>query len=225
MKITEVIVPAAGQGVRFAGAVPKPLVLLKGKPILVYSLEIFERCSLVEGIIVVAPEALRADFEKVIGSYRLKKVKAIVPGGKTRSESVSHGLKAVSPATEFVVVHDAARPLTTLKLVEEALTVCYRESAVIAAVPVKPTIKRVNPQDRTVEATLDRDLLWEVQTPQVFARDILVKAHEAGGGIEATDDAALVERLGVKVTVVMGDYRNIKVTTPEDLKIAEALLD
>jgi len=224
MPKTQVIIAAAGEGTRLKSAVPKPLVTLAGKPILVYSLELFEKCALVESIIVVAhPESLKT-VQDLVREYQLHKVKKVVAGGATRQESVANGLAALDPDTQFVAIHDGARPLVSLRTVEEALSVCYDVGSVIVAVPVKPTIKRVNPADLSVVATVDRWDLWEVQTPQVFRRELIERAHQDNRIKDATDDAALVEGLGEPVRVVRGDYRNIKVTTPEDLVIAQALL-
>ncbi len=241
---TQVIIAAAGAGTRLesdpdaprqgggSGFRPakaglqmaKPLILLKGKPLLVYSLEVFAACPLVESIIVVVGENNLEEFKKVIAQYGFQKVSAVVVGGATRCESVSNGLNVLDEDTELVVIHDGARPLISPGVLKKAIVLCHNESAVIAAVPVKPTIKRVNPEDLSVEATLDRSLLWEAQTPQVFKKDILLKAHKEVNDKQATDDASLLERLGEKIKIVEGEYRNIKITTSEDLIIAESFL-
>ena len=158
-------------------------------------------------------------------ALNLSKEVHIISGGQSRQDSVFKGLKALDRDTKIVFIHDAARPLLSKDLVQRAIASCVKQKAVIAAVPLKPTIKKVNRRSRVVEETLERDSLWEVQTPQVFAKDILLKAHRKFKGQKATDDASLVEQLGVKVKIVMGDYRNIKITTPEDIKIAEALIN
>ncbi len=222
MKV-QAILPTAGAGSRFKSTLPKPLVSLGGKPIFIHALEALEQSIAIDSVILVAPESHLKEFEKVLKQYDLHRSTKVVAGGKTRFESVSNGLKALDKDTEIVLVHDGARPLVTTKIIDEAINLCHNEPAVIVAVPVKPTIKRVNIK-LEVKETLRRDELWEVQTPQVFKKDILLKAHEEGRGLDVTDDAALVERLGIKVKVVMGDYRNIKITTKEDLVIAEALL-
>lgn len=224
---THVIIPAAGAGSRFGGDVPKPLLLLKGKETLIYSLEIFDRCRLVDGVVVVAPAERVAHFEGVIKKYPFKKSIKVVAGGSSRYESVSHGLKVLDPNIDFVLIHDGARPLVSLKVVEEAINVCSSAKAVVVGVPLKPTIKRVDRRTQVIETTLDRSILWEAQTPQVFAYELLCQAHQQGIGldIEATDDAFLVERFGAQVKMIEGEYSNIKITTPEDLKIAEALLN
>lgn len=222
---TQVIIPAAGDGTRLKADVPKPLVLLKGKPILIYSLEVFDHSDLIDSMIVAAPAEHLSSFQDVIARYPLKKSIQVVAGGSSRTESVLKGLKVSNPNFDYIAIHDGGRPLVSLKTVEEAVKACYQYKAVTVAVPVKPTIKRIDPMTKEVNATLDRTTLWEVQTPQVFARELLVQAHQQGVGLEATDDAFLVERYGAKVKVVEGEYRNVKITTPEDLKIAEALLE
>lgn len=223
---THVIIPAAGAGTRFGSDVPKPLLLLKGKEAILYSLEIFDTCSLVEGIVVVAPVEKIADFENVIKKGAFKKPVKVVAGGKSRYESVNNGLKVLDPNIDFVLIHDGARPLVSLKVVEDAIKTCYATKAVVVGVPLKPTIKRIDLRSKEIDTTLDRSILWEAQTPQVFAYELLTQAHRQGIGldVEATDDAFLVERFGAKVKMIEGEYRNIKLTTPEDLKIAEALL-
>ncbi|MCC6758355.1 MAG: 2-C-methyl-D-erythritol 4-phosphate cytidylyltransferase [Candidatus Omnitrophica bacterium] len=222
---TQVIIPAAGSGVRLNSPTPKPLILLKGKEIIVYSLEVFDQCSMVEGIIVVAPAQHCADFEAVIKKYSFKKPVKVIPGGATRSESVFNGVKATDPNVDYILVHDAARPLVSLKLVEDSIRACEMSKAIVVAVPVKSTIKRTDHNSKDINATLDRNILWEAQTPQVFAYELLNQAHQRGIGLEATDDAFLVERYGAKVKIFEGEYRNIKITTPEDLKIAEVFLE
>ena len=221
---TQAIIPAAGLGVRFEAPQAKPLVLLNNKPIIVHTLQAFEQSVLVDNIIVATQESLIPALEKLIAQYKISKVKKIVIGGKTRCESVGNSLKQVDSDTEFVVIHDGARPLISGAFIDKMVPFCYPEQAVVAAVPVKPTIKRVDTKGFVIE-TLKREELWEIQTPQIFKRAVLIQAHEKFGHEEVTDDAMLVEKLGVKVKVVMGDYRNIKITTKEDLVAAEALLN
>ena len=221
MTVTVIIV-AGGSGTRFKSKTLKPFVLLKGKPLITHSLRIFEQNKAINGIIIVGHQAYLKRFEALARSF--KKVHAVVPGGETRAQSVKQGLAAVDAETDIVLVHDAARPLVNQAIIDRLVAALVKNKAVIAAVPVKATIKQVNAKTQYVEETLKRDLLWDVQTPQGFHKDILIKAHAQAFKGEATDDAMLVENLGVKVKVVMGDYRNIKITTPEDLIIAKTLL-
>jgi 2-C-methyl-D-erythritol 4-phosphate cytidylyltransferase len=154
-----------------------------------------------------------------------KKVRALVAGGKLRSDSVKCGLEALSPDTDIVLVHDAARPFIDTAMIGRLLASLKKNKAAIAGVPVKFTVKRVDSKSLDIQATLSRDLLWEAQTPQGFHKDVLAKAHAQNFKEEATDDAVLVERMGSRVKMVMGSYRNIKVTTPEDIILARQLLE
>lgn len=224
MKI-QAIVPSAGMGSRLQSDIPKPLISLKGKPLFIYALESLSKCSLIESIVVVADKDNLSEFKKIIGKYNIPKISQVVVGGETRRDSVFNGLKALDDDTDIVVIHDGARPLISLRVIEESIKACYEEVAVIVSVPIKPTIKRVNRDELYVEGTLDRSLLWEVQTPQVFRKDIIIRAHNEGKGLQATDDAFLVERLGERVKVITGDYSNIKITTQEDLSFAERILE
>ena len=221
---TQAIIPAAGEGKRLGRSKSKPLVLLNGKPILIYSLEAFERCSLIQSVIVVAPSDQVAEFKRVIKKYRCPKVKKIIAGGQERFQSVYKGLTALDKDTDFVVIHDGARPLVTSQMIEDATALCFKTKAVVAAVPVKPTIKKVDPKNLFVKETLLRDTLWEIQTPQVFEKKLILKAHRSNECCLPSDDAMLVEALGKPVKILRGDYKNIKITTAEDLVFAEAIL-
>ncbi|MBF0122444.1 MAG: 2-C-methyl-D-erythritol 4-phosphate cytidylyltransferase [Candidatus Omnitrophica bacterium] len=219
---TWVIIPAAGSGERMKVDVPKVFLKIGDWPVIVHALDAFEKCSLIDGIILVGPEEHLKALEGIVREAGFKKIRRVVAGGATRTQSVRHGLKALDKDVDVVLVHDGARPLVTPAIIEESIKACSVSGAVVVAVPVKPTLKVVDPRTRVVSETLDRTLVWEVQTPQVFKREIIERAY--GGDENATDDAALVERLGIPVSVCMGDHRNIKITTPEDLVIAEALL-
>jgi 2-C-methyl-D-erythritol 4-phosphate cytidylyltransferase len=219
---TQVIIVAAGAGTRLKAKLPKALVALKRNPMISWSLGVFERCSLVDGIIVVGHKSYLADFQKI--AKKFKKVKVVVPGGAKRADSVRLGLEALDENTSLVLVHDAARPLIDELSIKRLLQTLKSYPAAILAVPVKPTIKKVDEKTLCVKETLPRHLLWEVQTPQGFQKETLIKAHQQKIKEEATDDAMLVERMGVRVKVVMGHPQNIKVTTAEDLQFAEGLL-
>ena len=223
MKV-QVILVAAGSGTRLKASKPKALVLLNGQPLIWYSLKAFERSKLVSSVIVVAHPDHLASFRKVVDKASFKKVCAITPGGETRSDSVACGLCCVDKNTEVVMVHDAARPLITQKMIMDSLAVMGAQQAAIVAVPVKATIKKADPKNLFVTETLLRETLWEVQTPQTFRRNILDQAHQKKLCCDPTDDAMLVEKMGVKVKVVAGDYKNIKVTTAEDLALAKLFM-
>ena len=223
MKI-QAIVPAAGLGKRFNKKVPKALSLLQGKPVIAHTLAAFEKNVLIESLILVVPAQYLYRFKQVVEQYQFHKVKKIIAGGRNRSDSVKGGLKAIDEDTAMIVVHDGVRPLLTKDVLNQAIELCRRWKAVAAAVPVKSTIKRINKKTFAVQETLNRDELWEIQTPQVFKKEILCKAYERIKGVNPTDDAMLVERLGCKVRIFFSDYKNIKITTPEDLKIARVFL-
>ncbi len=221
MKCAMIIV-AAGSGTRFKSKTPKPFVLLRKKPLIVHSLTVFERCINIDSIVIVGHGDYLAKFKAI--AKRFKKVTAVVKGGATRADSVKQGLKAIDQTCDIVCVHDAARPLVNLDMMARIFDALKKSPAVITAVPAKATIKEVSLKTMNVVRTLPRATLWEVQTPQGFSRVMLEKAHARATRFEATDDAMLLEHLGVKVKVVMGDYRNIKITTPEDLLMADVLI-
>jgi len=222
---TQAIIPTAGLGLRFRMQESKPLVLLKEKPIFVHTLEAFENCDCVQSVILVVHKEQLGEFEKVVLKYRLSKVAKIVAGGKTRCESVSNAINILDKDTDIVLVHDGVRPVVSKKIIEDSINSCVSNDAVVVAVPVKPTIKKVDAKELVVKSTLNRDELWEIQTPQVFKKSILIDAYQKRSDDLASDDASLVEALGVTVGVVQGDYRNIKITTDEDLYYAQMLIE
>jgi 2-C-methyl-D-erythritol 4-phosphate cytidylyltransferase len=222
------IVVAAGQGVRLRSAVSKPLVRLGSKPILLYSLQALSKCKAIKAIIVVANRSNRKAIKRMIGSSRLSKVTGIVDGGERRQDSVNNGLGALPQECNYVLIHDAARPLIDMASLERLIKGVQKTGAAILGVPVKSTIKEAvrsgGSKSSRVGHTLDRDRLWEIQTPQAFKKSIIVKAYNSFGMIQVTDDSALVEKLGVGVSLIMGSYANMKITTPEDVCVAAALL-
>jgi len=218
----EVIIVAAGLGQRLKSRVPKALVLLKGRPLIAYSLKVFEDHPDIDSVVVVGAGGFLSQFIRVTRPF--KKVRLVVAGGALRSDSVKCGLNALSSGTDIVLVHDAARPFVDSAMIDRVLASLKKNKAAITGVPVKFTVKKINRKTLDIEETPARDLLWEAQTPQGFHRDVLVKAHAKKFKQEATDDAMLVEPDGIKVKMVMGGYRNIKVTTPEDLSLARQLL-
>ena len=218
----EVIVVAAGLGKRLNAKIPKALVLLKGKALITYSLKVFENHSGIHGVTIVIPCGFEASFTRISKSF--KKVRAMVPGGAMRSDSVKCGLKVIAKDTDLVLVHDAARPFIDSESIDRLLAALKKNKAAILGVPVKFTVKKINRQTLDIEETPARELLWEAQTPQGFHKDILIKAHAKKFKQEATDDAMMVERIGGKVKMVLGNYRNIKVTTPEDIVSARGMI-
>jgi 2-C-methyl-D-erythritol 4-phosphate cytidylyltransferase len=216
------VIPTAGTGERFGGDTPKPLVMLGGIPVVVRTLMAFESAPLVRAVVLVGHKDLLSEYQRLVKKYGLSKVVSFVAGGATRTASVRNGLNAVAKDADIVLVHDGARPLVTDRMIADGVQEAQAHGAVVAAVPVKATIKSVESSSRKVVATPDRSTLWEVQTPQAFQKSVIDRAYASTD--EATDDAALVEKSGGTVKVYQGDYRNIKITTPEDLVIAEALL-
>ncbi|MCU0652031.1 MAG: 2-C-methyl-D-erythritol 4-phosphate cytidylyltransferase [Candidatus Omnitrophica bacterium] len=224
------IVLAAGRGIRFKSRCPKPLVNINSKPLIIYSLETLSKSPLIKEIIVVANSFNQKQIIRRIKKYRLKKVMKIILGGKERQDSVFNGLKSINAAADLVLIHDAARPCINTKLILALISESKKTGAAIAGVPVKATIKlafssQLSAVGRTVvKQTLDRENLWEIQTPQVFKKGLILEAYRKFGKSPVTDDAMLVEKLGRKVYLVLGSYNNIKITTPEDLLIAGAII-
>lgn len=223
---TTAIVPAAGSGSRMNRTISKQYLSLGGKPILVRTLELLGQSPLIDALLVVVPgsdvDAVRTE---ILAPWNLKKVAGILAGGRERQDSVRAGIDALDVDTDLVMVHDAVRPFASTDLVERCILAGRQDGAATAGVPVKDTIKEVGPEGLVLR-TCDRSVLWLTQTPQVFRRDILERAHREAvrDGYRATDDTALVERLGIAVRMVPGEYGNIKITTPEDWAIAEAIL-
>lgn len=199
---------------------------LAGRIILARTIDVFENSPCIDTIILVLNAERLADANALRQREAWQKIAAIVPGGSRRQDSVCAGLDALTqlaPDTQWVMIHDGARPLVTASILEAGLFAAQEHDAAVAAVPVKDTIKQV--QHGAVSATLDRSLLWSVQTPQVFAFPLIHQAHHSTAAEqEVTDDAALIEQLGKRVAIFPGAYTNIKITTREDLLLAEALL-
>jgi 2-C-methyl-D-erythritol 4-phosphate cytidylyltransferase len=224
MRVNAIIV-AAGEGKRMGAGAPKPLLLLAGKAVLLHTLERFVASSVSKAVVVVS-ERERSKFERLLGAAKLGRLEwTLQNGGARRQDSVACGLAAVDSDCEIVVVHDAVRPLVSPALIDRCVEAAAKDGAAVAGVPVADTIKVVS-RERLIDSTPPRDALWAIQTPQAFRLALLRDAHRraATDRVEATDDAMLVERLGAKVVVVEGERRNLKITTPEDLAIAEALL-
>ena len=221
MKVNAII-PAAGQGQRFGGA--KQFLNLAGKPLLLHSLEVFEASPRIEMICLVVPEGDLKRANDLIRENGFRKISKILPGGLERQESVKIGFEALSPS-DLVIVHDAARPLVTPELLTRLIKGAEEFGGCIVGTPTRDTMKRVN-AGGIVQETVDRAGLWNIQTPQAFRYDLLKRAFEAAvrENFVGTDEAMLVERLGVKVKVIDGGGVNLKITTPEDLQIAEALI-
>lgn len=218
------IVPAAGYGKRLGGGTKKPFVLLRGKPIASYVLKALEDCRLVDAIFIAAEKGRIKDFQALISRFGFKKIIGVVAGGKTRQESVANCLKQVAPYFDVVLIHDAARPLIDRHTIEKSIGLARKFGACIAAVPENDTVKLAD-KSLFIKETIDRRRVFRAQTPQAFRFDIIKKAYSSARSLKKfTDDAGLVESLGCRVKILEGDRRNIKITTQEDLKLAEVLL-
>ncbi len=218
------IIPAGGIGSRMGLAMPKQYCELGGVAILVHTLRAFEACVDIDGVVVVVPAAHLQATRELVADSGLTKVIEVVAGGRLRQDSVARGLAAVPAATEFVAVHDGARPLVTPELISRCLAAARDQGAAMAALAVKDTIKDVAGSG-VIRATVDRSSLWQAQTPQVMRAETLRRAMAAvGADFVGTDEAAFLEAIGEKMVVVEGSERNIKITRPEDLQIATALL-
>lgn len=216
------IIPAAGCGSRFAAAMPKQFHDLAGKPILAHSLVAFAG-TVSEAVIAASPDA-RKQVEAVLAGIQLPYQVRIVDGGATRMHSVAAGLQATDAKNEIILVHDAVRPLVPKACVEACVKALKTRRAALVAVTCSSTVKRA--PNGVVETTVKRDDLWLAQTPQGFHRGDGIAAFEKAiaGNWNCSDDAEVLERAGIEVTIVPGDARNIKITTPDDLALAEALM-
>lgn len=222
------LIPAAGMGKRMGASINKQYLLLDGMPILARTLEVFERSPLVDGIFVVIPaDEIPFCREQVVERFGFKKVRAIVTGGAERQQSVLNGLRAMEGTAgedDVVLIHDGVRPFVTEDILSRAAAVAREHDGALVAVPAKDTVKVV--ENGVITATPPRETLWLAQTPQAFRYGVIRAAHEVADAERflGTDDAMLVERLGRQVRIVLGDYRNVKITTPEDMILAEAFL-
>ena len=222
---TGVIIAGAGSGERFGAPVPKAFVEFEGEALLVRSARAFAGLDFVSEMVAVVPAGHEAKAAGLFDEAGLSDlVRAVVPGGPVRQQSVAFGLEALGPGPELVLVHDAARPLASPELILRVARAALEHGAAIPGVPPRDTIKETD--GKVVTGTPDRDGLRAIQTPQGFRREILEEAYAraAGGDGIVTDDAALVERLGRQVHIVPGDGANVKITQPEDLIYCKALL-
>jgi 2-C-methyl-D-erythritol 4-phosphate cytidylyltransferase len=219
------IVAAGGQGLRMKGDAPKQFLMLGDRPILFHSLQRLAECPRVDDLIVVVPaDHLKYTQTLLHEEYPLAKPSRVVPGGEERQDSVRAGLEELSLECDLVVVHDAVRPLVSNALLVAVIQAAEKDGAATAAIQPADTIKLVD-SDRQVSENLPRSMLWQIQTPQAYRKDLLVRAHQRAfeDNFYGTDDSILLERMGVRVRLVPGHPRNLKITTPDDLIMAEAL--
>lgn len=220
------IIPAAGIGRRMKAEINKQYLQVAGKPILAHTIEKFHEIGEIEEIIIVAAED-EIDFCRiqVAEKYNFTKVKSIVAGGKTRQESVHNGFKKVSPEIDYVIIHDGVRPFVTVEQIKDFIKELKDVDALVMGVPEKNTIKKI--KDSFIIKTIDREDVWEIQTPQGFRREVLGEAFTkvSGNYHLYTDDSSMVEELKLPVKIFQGDYLNIKITVPEDLRLGKAILE
>ena len=221
------LIPAAGMGKRMGAGSNKQYLLLDGMPIVARTIQAFQQAPFIEAIYLVIPEAeIPFCRSEVVERYGFTKVRAIVPGGAERQHSVLNGLQAMQgmEPDDLVLIHDGVRPFVSETMLQDAAAAARKAGAAVVAVPVKDTVKVV--RDGYIIETPAREELWLAQTPQAFRYGAILDAHReaAAKGFLGTDDASLIERQGGQVRIVTGDYRNIKITTPEDMILAEAFL-
>ena len=220
------IIVAAGKGNRMSGSVRKQYIALDGIPILEHTLNIFDSCAKVNQIIVVVPDE-DLDFcrKKILRPAKLQKNVSLIAGGSVRQDSVYNALKIIKPDEGIVIVHDGVRPFLRQKHLVACIKGAAELGACILGIPAFDTVKKVNPKGVIIQ-THKRDTLWLAQTPQVFEVKLIKKAHEKARqeGFIGTDDASLVERLGAAVKIIPGSRSNIKITNPEDLNLARAII-
>ncbi len=220
------IIVGAGEGIRMGTGVRKQYMMLGNRPVLAHTLLAFEKCDAIEQIFLVIPSSNdRFCKKEIIDPLKIRKPVRLVSGGATRQVSVYNGLKAIDGRCDLIVIHDGVRPFVRIDHIAECVRIADQYGSCILALPAKATIKRVDDQGRVI-VTMKRHMLRIAQTPQAFRYNLILGAHIAAQeeGYVGTDDAELVERCGGVVKVMSGDPSNIKITTPEDLKLAEALL-
>ena len=221
------LIVAAGEGKRTGKKTPKAFLPLAGRPMILHTLSRFATCENVRKVIIVTLDSEVPRCQELIRSdARLRSLDCVVkPGGPRRQDSVEQGLACLDADCEVVVIHDGARPFVSARLIDKCVETAFKAGAVVVGVPVEDTIKVISAA-REVQQTPPRDTLWKIQTPQVFRVEIIREAYDRATkeGLEATDDAMLVERLGKVVTVLEGEPSNIKITFPQDLLFAEMLV-
>lgn len=220
------IIPAAGDGKRFDGATSKLFALLGDRPILAWTLQAFERSSEVDEVMIAIRPEDQEQVSQLVSKSGFRKVTQMISGGRTRQESVSHAIFHLKDAPEIVVIHDAARPLVRSEMIDRAVAGAREYGAVAFGISPSDTVKKVN-SENVVAETLPRNILRLIQTPEAFQLSVILQAylHDKGSEQGAFDDAELVEQMGGKVIILPGDPRNIKITTVDDLRLAESFLE
>jgi 2-C-methyl-D-erythritol 4-phosphate cytidylyltransferase len=221
------VIPAAGSGSRMGSRKAKQFIDLCGKPVLAVTLSHFQRCSLVDGIVVVlSQDDVDYCLREIVDRYELTKVLKVIGGGKRRQDSVRKGIEAITNSCRWVLIHDGVRPLVTSGLLQRVIKAARDFRAVIAGLPIRETVKEIDSQGRVLRS-IDRRHLWLIQTPQIFRWEDINLAHQkarAHGWEEATDDAFLIEKMGIPIKIIEGEEDNIKITTPQNLEFARFLI-
>lgn len=223
--ICTAVIVAAGKGKRMGTEISKQFLPLGGKEILAHTVQKFEKAEKIRDIILVTGADSLQDVQEMAQEYGWEKIVSIVAGGKERQDSVWNGLQQVAADTEIILIHDGVRPFVTEDILNISIETALEMGGCVAGVPAKDTIKVCDGENIAI-ATPDRNALWQIQTPQTFRKERIVKAYEQAkeDGFVGTDDASFAEHCGYPVKVIMGSYRNIKITTKEDLIIGEAFL-
>lgn len=223
-RFTSAIIVAAGESTRMGSKKSKQLITLNGHPVIEYTLTAFQKCSLIDEIIVVARSADIDDIAQI--AFNFKKVSSVTSGGETRTLSVKRGIRAADKRVTHYAIHDGARLLITPEQIEKVLNAAFDCGAAAPGTPVTDTIKVLD-ENGVILSTPDRSVMWAVQTPQVFEKELYRRAmnNAVENELAVTDDCSMVEAIGEKVKVIRGEYSNIKLTTPVDLTLAEALLN
>jgi 2-C-methyl-D-erythritol 4-phosphate cytidylyltransferase len=221
--MVSVVIPASGSGTRFGGDVPKQFLHMDGLPILARTVLVFQQADLVGEIAVAVPPGYMEKTREITDIYNLTKVKYIVEGGASRSESVYEALQKLSPHTEIVLVHDGVRPFVSPDLINRVVDAARKHGAAIAGIPITDTVKEAD-EAGCVRVTVERGRIWQVQTPQGFSYPLLLDAYKNAPHLKGfTDDSAIVEAHGGRVYIIPGERNNIKITTPEDAAITSAM--
>lgn len=215
------IIVAGGSGSRMQSAVPKQFLLLNGKPVLMYTIEAFYNSASHPSIIIVIPENYHHYWLELCKDHDFRLPHHLVNGGDTRFQSVKNGLELITDPDAIIAVHDAVRPLTEQSAIDQSFSHAQKFTNAIVAVKSRDSIRQVK---NNISSALVRDEIYLVQTPQTFQSSLLRKAYEQQFSTEFTDDASVVERLGININIIQGSYTNIKITFPEDIAIAEMLL-
>ncbi len=220
-----VIIVAAGTGKRMGTKISKQFLPICGKEILAWTVDVFEKSDWIQNIVLVASADGLEDVQALCKKYQWKKVQDVILGGKERQNSVANGLAVLKADTEMVLIHDGVRPFVTEQMIADSITAAKIYDGAVIGVPAKDTIK-ICSADGVAEQTPDRNLLWQIQTPQTFRKDVIQNAYQYAQeqAFLGTDDASVAEFANNRVKVVLGSYRNIKITTKEDLIVAEAFL-